>query len=296
MKIVKYSISDLEKLTGVKAHTIRIWEKRYNIIVPERTDTNIRFYGEDDLQRLLNIAFLNKHGVKISLISGMNDDDIQSEVVRLSGNPGSEEGCLSELIKAITELDEDRFERGLNASILKSGFEQSFQLVVFPLIEKINLLWQIGKISSCQERFASNLIRLKLIVAIDGMTGNNETSGEYYLLYLPAGVYDEISLLFANYLLKKAGNHVIYLGPSIPIEHLKALPENQAVDHVVVSITQNYTEQELIAYADKLTEIFAEKIIYMILIGLDLKIDLPVNIVKITSYQELASALSLGNA
>src|SRR3989339_1586910 len=121
MNIAHYSISDLEKLTGIKPHTIRIWEKRYGIISPERTDTNIRFYSVVDLQRLLNIGFLNKHGFKISLISGMSDTEVQSQVARICEKPGAEEGYLSELIKATNDLDEDRFERILNVSILKLG-------------------------------------------------------------------------------------------------------------------------------------------------------------------------------
>jgi MerR family transcriptional regulator, light-induced transcriptional regulator len=293
MKIVRYSISDLEKLTGIKAHTIRIWEKRYGIISPERTETNIRFYNEDDLQRLLNIAFLNKNGLKISLISEMTDTEVQTEVARLSENPGAEEGYLSDLIKAISDLDEDRVEKNLNACILKLGFEQSFQLVVFPLIVKINLLRQIGKISSCQERFVSNLIRHKLVVAIDGMTGSNDSSEECYLLYLPAGLYDEISLLYANYLLRKAGHHVIYLGPSIPIDHLRSLSNLQAIDHVMVSVNKDYTDKEIVIYAGKLVEIFPGKIIYLILIGSDIQVDLPGDIVKIASYPELAQTIAV---
>jgi len=293
MNIARYSISDLQKLTGIKAHTIRIWEKRYGIISPERTDKNIRFYNVNDLQRLLNITFLNKHGFKISLISGMCDSEVQSQVARICEMPGAEEGYLSDLIKATNDLDEDRFEKTLNGSILKLSFEQSFQLVVFPLLEKINLLWQIGKISACQERFVNNLIRHKLVVAIDGMTGYNHTTNECFLLYLPSGQYDEITLLYANYLLRKVGHQVIYLGTSIPIEHLRSLSNRQIIDHIVVSINQGYTDKELTSYAGKLAGIFPGKRIYLISIGFDFQVVLPDEVLKVTSYQALAQAIGV---
>jgi len=293
MDIARYSISDLEKLTGIKAHTIRIWEKRYGTISPERTGTNIRFYNVNDLQRLLNITFLNKHGFKISLISGMSDLEVQSEVARICEIPGAEEGYLSDLLKATNDLDEDRFEKILNGSILKLSFEQSFQQVIFPLLEKINLLWQIGKISACQERFVNNLIRHKLVVAIDGMVGHNHSTNKHFLLYLPSGHYNEINLLYANYLLRKIGHQVIYLGPSIPIEHLKSLSNRQIIDNIVVSINQGYTAKELTSYAEKLVGIFPGKKIYLVLIGLEFQAVLPAEIQKVTSYQDLAQAIAV---
>jgi MerR family transcriptional regulator, light-induced transcriptional regulator len=293
MNVPRYSIGDLEKLTGIKAHTIRIWEKRYGIISPGRTGTNIRFYCLDDLQRLLNITFLNKHGFKISLISGMNDSQILSEVARICEIPGAEDGYMSDLLKATNDLDEDRFERILNGSILKLSFEQSYEQVVFPLLDKISLLWQIGKISACQERFVNNLIRHKLVVAIDGMVGLNQSSSEHFLLYLPSGQYDEINLLYTNYLLRKVGHQVIYLGPSIPVEHLRSLANRQIIDHIVVSITQEYTEKELTSYAEKLVDIFPGKRIFMVSIGHIYTCILPAEILKISSYQDLAQAIAV---
>lgn len=293
MNLSRYSISDLERLTGIKAHTIRIWEKRYGIIAPERTDTNIRFYSFDDLQRLLNITFLNRNGYKISHISGMSDSEVRSEVNRICEKPGSDDGYLSEMIKATNELDEDRFEKILNTSILKLGFEQSFEQVVFPLLEKINLLWQIGKISACQERFVNNLIRHKLVVAIDGMVGHNSFTNQYFLLFLPSGQYDEVNLLYANFLLRKVGHHVIYLGPSIPVEHLKSLSNRHEINQIVVSINQSYTERELASYIEKLIDIFPGKRIIMVSIGFDFHFALPDEIQKISSYPALSKTITV---
>jgi MerR family transcriptional regulator, light-induced transcriptional regulator len=292
MNLARYSISDLEKLTGIKAHTIRIWEKRYGIFSPERTDTNIRYYGISDLQRLMNISFLNKHGFKISLISDMDDVRIQEEVARICEIPGAEEGLLSDLLKAVTDIDEDRFEKYLNSSILKMGFEQTFQQVVFPLLEKVGLLWQIGKISACQERFSNNLIRHKLVVAIDGMVGQNATSARNYLLFLPSGHYDEINLLYANYLLRKAGHHVIYLGPSIPLDHLNYLSNRQIIDYVVVSVGQGFSDKEIVIYMEKLSAIFPGQVVFVLSIGLEFPSAFPPGMVKIESYQSLNQSIA----
>lgn len=293
MNIVRYSISDLEKLTGIKAHTIRIWEKRYGIFSPERTETNIRFYTVADLQRLLNITYLNRHGFKISLISGMTDAEIQSQVERICEMPGAEEGYMTELLKATSNLDEDRFERILNSSILKLSFEQSFRQVVFPLLDKINLLWQIGKISACQERFVNNIIRHKLVVAIDGIGGQNQMTNQHFLLYLPSGHYNEINLMFANYILRRNGHQVIYLGPSIPIEHLSSLSGLQSIDHIVLAINTGFTDKELAAYTEKLTGIFPGRKIFLISIGLESQAILPDLIGKIDSYQALTEAFAV---
>lgn len=269
MNVQRYSISDLEKLTGIKAHTIRIWEKRYSIISPERTDTNIRYYSVRDLQRLLNISFLNRNGFKISQISEMSDSEIESQVSRLSDKPGADEGFVTDLITAVNSLDEDKFERILNSSILKLGFEQSFYEVVFPLMEKVALMWQIGKLNACQERFVNNLVRHKLVVAIDGLVGQNDISRHNYLLYLPSGHYDEINLLFVNYLLRKSGHHVLYLGPSIPLDHLKSLNNRESIDHVVVSLNPGYTEKELEQYLDQLSGVFTKSLVSVICFNID---------------------------
>jgi DNA-binding transcriptional MerR regulator len=264
MKSKRYSITDLERLTGVKAPTIRMWEKRYGIISPERTDSNIRFYSVNDLQRLLNIVFLNRHGFKISVISEMTEEDIGREVLKLTENPEGDEGMLPAMIKAALELDEETFERLLNASILKSGFEKSFNHLVFPLLEKIRLLWQINKVSACQERFVKNLIRHKLVVAIDGLGGHSNPNPNHYLLFLPNGQFDEITLLYANYLLRKNGHHVVYLGPSIPLDHLRSIKTIHVMDAIVVHTESGFSHKELSEYIDSLLHLFPNQQVLML--------------------------------
>lgn len=264
MNPAKYSISDLEKLTGVKAPTIRIWEKRYHIIQPERTDTNIRFYSAHDLRRLMNITFLNKHGFRISAISNMTDNEIEDVVARLTQQPGADDGFLSDLVQSAIDLDEDRFDKIINASILKLGFENAFITIVFPLLEKVNILWQINKLSACQERFASNLVRHKLVVAIDGLFGHSASEPLEYLLYLPSGRYDEISLLYASYLVRKQGHHVIYLGPSIPLDHLRSLNNREKINRVVTNLSNGFTDKELLQYTLQVQKVFPSQKLFLI--------------------------------
>lgn len=265
MKSNIYSITDLERLTGVKTPTIRMWEKRYGIISPERTESNIRFYTVKDLQRLLNIVFLNRHGYKISHIAEMTEEQRGSEIAKLSEHQDGQEAWLPEMIQAVNNLDEDALERLLNASILKSGFESAFHHFVFPVLEKTRLLWQINKMSACQERFVKNMIRHKLVVAIDGLSGQNNPRPRNYLLFLPNGQYDEITLLFANYLLRKHGHHVVYLGPSIPIEHLRTVKKMHDIDALVVHADDGFSHKELTQYVDNLLHTFPNQQLMLLL-------------------------------
>lgn len=248
MNLPRYNISDLEKLSGIKAHTIRIWEKRYGIINPERTQTNIRYYTDEDLQKLLNISILNKNGFKISHISQMSPFQIEEAISRLSDSHGGDDVLINSLVQATIELHEEQVEKLLNSSILKLGFEDAFVQVVFPFLEKVTLMWQLGKVNACQERFVNNLIRHKLVVAIDGLVGQNGTSTRNYLLFLPAGEFNEIPLLFINYLLRKRGYHVVYLGPDIPLDHLRKLKGKEQYDGIAVAFNHHPKEKELVEY------------------------------------------------
>jgi MerR family transcriptional regulator, light-induced transcriptional regulator len=216
-----YSIKDLETLSGIKAHTLRIWEQRYHIIQPKRTDTNIRFYGDEELKLILNISLLNQNGYKISKIAEMSPEDIALNVMSLSSEPNKFPEQVNMLVMAMMDLDEDRFERIVSRCILQFGLERMMVNVIYPFLNKVGLLWQIGTINPYQEHFISNLIRQKLIVAIDGQLENQRKDAHKFLLYLPENEMHEIGLLFATYLLKSRGHKVYYLGQSLPMEDLK---------------------------------------------------------------------------
>lgn len=270
----RYNIRDLEKLSGIKAHTIRIWEKRYSIIKPYRTDTNIRSYTDEDLQKIMNISLLNRNGFKISQISQMTELEMGNEVQIISDSPAGNDVQINNLIQAAEEFQEDGFETVLNTSIIKLGFEQAFIQIVFPFLEKLGLLWQIGKVNACQERFVKNLIRHKLVVAIDGLVGQSQPTVKKgnYLLYLPLDEYSELELLFLNYLLRKFGHHVVYLGPSIPLDHLQRLKDRDQYTGIVTAINYQITQKELRDYYLKLSSLFNEQPVYIFSRSVELKL------------------------
>ncbi|MCG3167600.1 MAG: HTH-type transcriptional repressor CarH [Bacteroidia bacterium] len=232
-----YSIKDLEKLSGVKAHTIRIWEKRFKIIEPSRTETNFRYYSDEQLKKLLNISLLNNSGYKISKIASLCESEICKEVEKVASGEKNYDAQIEQLIVSMIEMDEEKFEQHLNNQILKDGFEDAMLHVVYPFFDKVGILWQTGNVTPAQEHFVSNLIRQKLIVAIDGLPKNTTSESKSFLLFLPEGELHEIGILFTNYILRKNGHRVIYLGQSLPLEDLARVVRTRKPDFLVTYIT-----------------------------------------------------------
>jgi len=156
-----YSIRDLEQLSGIKAHTLRIWEQRYAILSPDRTDTNIRTYGDDDLKRVLNISLLKDHGYKISEIAKLSSEDLNREVVKISERPLNYPDQIHALTISMLDLSEERFEKIISANIAQSGFENTMINIIYPFLSRIGTLWVTGSIGPAQEHFITNLIRQK---------------------------------------------------------------------------------------------------------------------------------------
>ncbi|MCD6322621.1 MAG: MerR family transcriptional regulator [Clostridiales bacterium] len=263
MEQAHYSIGDLEKLTGIKTHTIRMWEKRYGILIPERTDTHIRYYDDKDLQYLLNISLLKQHGFKISQIADMTLEEIKEEVDHIASMPSGDMASVHRLVEASLEFNEDLFEKVLNESILKLGFEESFFHVVFPFLEKAGLMTQIGKFPACNDRFVNNLLRKKLSVTIDGLTGQNQSLAKKFLLFLPKDENFDLPLLFMNYLVRKSGYCVVYLGTDISVDQLKKLPNKEGFSGLMISSNMFRKDQNISAYIDELSDIFPGKLIYL---------------------------------
>jgi len=164
-----YNIKDLEKLSGIKAHTIRIWEKRYALLEPQRTDTNIRYYTSNDLKKLLNISLLNKNGIKISRIAEFTENELNEKVIELTSRNSDVEDQIQSLIMSMFYLNTQKFEKLLTISYINRGFESTFSDILLPFLIKVGFLWQTGTITAAQEHFASNIIRQKILVAIDGL-------------------------------------------------------------------------------------------------------------------------------
>jgi len=256
--VSNYSIRDLEQLSGIKAHTLRIWEQRYQFIIPKRTETNIRYYDDKDLKLVLNIALLKDNGFKISKIAGMSDEDMLNEVLRLTERNLRYPDQIHALTLAMIDLDEDRFEKIMSTNILKLGFESTMINVIYPFLSKIGVLWQTGSINPSQEHFITNLIRQKLIVAIDGQFVSNAESHHKYLLYLPEGELHEITLLFLCYLIKARHNKVIYLGQNLPFEDLVSVHNVHRPDFILTIFTTSPSSDQVEDYMDKLSKTFKD--------------------------------------
>ena len=232
-----FSIKDLEHLSGIKAHTIRIWEQRYELIQPKRTDTNIRYYDDDDLKLILNVALLKDNGFKISKIAKMSAGEIQREVMTITEKKLKYPEQIHALTIAMVDIDEERFEKIISTNILKIGFEKTMLNIIYPFLSKIGILWQTGSINPGQEHFISNLIRQKLIVAIDSQYVSRNGAGKKFLLYLPEGELHELSLLFANYLIRARQHQTIYLGQSLPLIDLEHIYHHHHPDYILTIIT-----------------------------------------------------------
>lgn len=215
--MVAYSIKDLESLSGVKAHTLRIWEKRYGIINPSRTDTNIRFYQDTDLQNILNISLLNRKGIKISKIAGMSSEAIRQKVAEVTEVGSVFEDQLDSLMLSMFELDETKFNIILDHHIHSKGFEECMNDIVYPLLDKLSVMWVAGSVKAVHETFVSNIIRKKTIVEIDRLSRLNGFTDVRCLIYLPESETHELSLLFLEYILIKNKVKVINLGMSVPL-------------------------------------------------------------------------------
>jgi DNA-binding transcriptional MerR regulator len=287
-----YSIRDLERLTGIKAHTIRIWEKRYGLIEPERTSTNIREYCDVDLKRLLNISILNKNGFKISKIANLSTEQIAESINSLNHQTGDAGSFLENLTVAMIDLDEPKFERILTRSILQLGFEDTFVRILNPFFVQIGIMWQTGSISPVQEHFVSNLVRQKILVATDNHLPGDSLQAKTFLLFLPEGEMHELGLLFANYLIRKKGHRVIYLGQNIPINDLKEVENIKHADYILTSFITSFIDCDIVNYLKTLTGIFPNKTIY--LTGdqvASIKNTLPGNIKYLNSPNELLQEL-----
>lgn len=216
-----FTIKDLENLSGIKAHTIRMWEQRYNFLKPQRSCTNIRYYSNDELKTILNIALLNKYGFKISHIDRMQPAEISEKILALRDAEAIQERIINELVKEMVGLQTDKFEVTINRYIHENGVEKTIKEIIFPFLEKIGILWQTGHIMPAQEHFVSNIIRQKLIVAIDAVPCN--PVGKPCILFLPEGEYHELGLLFLSYLVKSHGCRIIYLGANVPMRDVESI-------------------------------------------------------------------------
>ena len=220
----RFSIKDIENLSGVKAHTIRIWEKRYTLFEPKRTDTNIRYYTSDDLKKILNVAFLVEKGIKISKISKLNAEELRESIILEISNSSTSNSYENSILLAMINFDQFHFESIYNTLTTEFSFREIFNDLFIPLLNKIGLQWQSNTITPAHEHFISNLIYQKLHVNIEKVSQNEIIkTDKVFVLFLPTNEIHELGLLYLEYELSLKGYKTIYLGKSVPTESLESL-------------------------------------------------------------------------
>ena len=231
-----FTIKDLENLSGIKAHTIRIWEQRYAFIKPQRTQTNIRYYTNDELKKILNISLLNKYGYKISHINKMSENEIQEKIISLSNLQAQQERVVNEMIQCMVDMNIDSFEDILDNYITVRGFDKAITQIIFPFLERIGILWLTNHINPAQEHLVTNIIRQKLITGIETVF-THITTNKLVLLFLPEGERHELGLLYICYLLKSRGIKTLYLGADVPVSDLEFVCKFKKPDYLYTHLT-----------------------------------------------------------
>ncbi|MDY0779214.1 MerR family transcriptional regulator [Tenacibaculum sp. IB213877] len=246
-----FTIKDLENISGIKAHTIRIWEKRYNLLEPNRTDTNIRFYSAESLQKLLNVALLNKHNYKISKIADMSDEQIIMNARELAFKLAANDEAINAFKLAMFQFDKVLFNNTYNKLLHKMTFSQIFKKIFIPFLNHIGLLWQTNTLLPAHEHFISNLIIQKIQINTEKLEYSATNTDYTYVLFLPEGEIHEIGLLYLNYELVLRGCQTIYLGQSLPLDNLNYFFNGELKVCFITSITVK-------PFEDKVQEFFNE--------------------------------------
>jgi MerR family transcriptional regulator, light-induced transcriptional regulator len=281
--MAEYKIKDLETLTGIKAHTIRIWEKRYGLLSPVRTDTNLRTYSDSDLQTILTVSVLNNNGLKISRIAEMSANERATQVQQYQLE-AKDENAIEQLILALLQLNEQLFCTTIADLIEKHGLEQAFSSYIIQFFDRIGVMWLVGTINPAQEHFVTYLFRQKIISAIDKLDANTDVSAKKVVLYLPEHEWHELGLLFYQYVLKKNGWKIFYLGQSVPSLALTSIIEYVKPDLVLSSWVVSVDEKLMLSHIQELQSFYSGKIA---LGGFQVKNKSIKNVVLIDEYEDL---------
>ena len=291
-----FSISDLEQLSGVKAHTIRIWEQRYGILQPLRTATNIRTYCDDDLRRLLNVATLCGRGYRISKVAQLSEQEIAKVVI--SCNDDAHDYCqqVHALLASMLALDEVQLTKLLNHSIRRLGFEQAMMHVVYPFLQRIGVMWRAGSVNPAHEHLVTHLLRQKMMAATDALPVVPAAEARRWVLFLPEGEMHELALLFMNFALRARGHHVLYLGQNLPVAGLPDVCQVYQPHTVCTVLTAVPAERDrLQGFVDELRELCpqSELLLYGALVQSETLV-LPPNTQRLrlmTDFLDLADAM-----
>lgn len=251
-----FSIKDLENFSGIKAHTIRIWEKRYRILLPDRTDSNIRRYSESELKKILNVAFLNRNGLKISKIARLNEDELTQQVMTLSSNRDDSEKDFQpgKILMSAIRFNEELFRDALIPFIERFGIEDAYCRFFYPLLEKSRILWQTGSLSRAQEQFIRNTVRQLITIEdsrLDPLQGN---AGPVIAMIDTSENLADNNFLFYKYALRKRGFDVIYTGGILPASEVFEIFKIKPFEYLVVNSSAFDFAQKKIEYFDNLAK------------------------------------------
>jgi DNA-binding transcriptional MerR regulator len=256
--VLSYSIKDLENISGIKAHTLRIWEQRYNLFEPNRTDTNIRLYSNSDMRKLLNVALLNNNGVKISKIAELSNDQLNVKASEILVSQNNYQNQIEFLVMSMIDMNESKFEEIISENILSIGLVNTIENIVYPFLIRVGVLWQTNSIHPGQEHFMSNLIRQKLISAIDSQSLKPAADGPVFMLFLPDNELHEISLIYYNFLLRELNYQTIYLGQSVPFKELIKVAHHKKVTHALSVFTSGLKNSKIEGYLSSLSAALPE--------------------------------------
>ena len=288
--MARYSIKDLENYTQIKAHTLRIWEQRYNLLTPKRTETNIRYYSDDDLKKLLNINLLYTNGLKISKIAKLTEEEILSEVQHLIKEDHQEDlPEIDQLIISVTAMDTDGLQNQLEKYYQEYGMEKMYESIITPVLIKIGKLWQVNALSIGHEHLFSNILRDFFILKIQGIE-QNKSNTKKALLFLHEHEEHELSLLFYYYLLKNSGFNCFYLGACVPIEDLQKSVEQIQPDLLITNLLAKVDQKEITTLFEEISKFFDLSNVkaggYQVSVYSDV---IPSEVNKINSLEDLVS-------
>lgn len=238
----QYSIKDLENLSGIKAHTIRVWERRYRIVSPDRTGTNRRRYNDDDLRRIINISILRRNGFQISEIARFSTSEIVTKVSFLSKDVFNPDTQIDSLVVAMIDHNEKTVNDVLIRMMINRGMEETMETIVFPFLRRIGIMWQTGRADIGSEHFITNIFRQKLIASTDNLSPVLKPEGKKVILFLPENELHEIGLLYYHYIIKKSGHDSLYLGQSTPLSSVVAVNSTWKSDVIITGLMSGFPD------------------------------------------------------
>ncbi|MDG1048168.1 MAG: MerR family transcriptional regulator [Flavobacteriaceae bacterium] len=293
-----FSIKDLENLSGIKAHTIRIWEKRYNLLSPERTQTNIRLYSLLSLQKLLNITLLYENGLKISKIAQLKNEEIPLKVREIIDEKSIKNNMMNAFKLSMINFDQSLFYNTYNKLVVDLSFREIFKEYFIPLLQELGYLWQSNTISTTHEHFITNLVKQKVYTNTEKVHRSEYVNNKSFVLFLPENEIHELGILYLNYELNLRGYKSIFLGQSVPIENLEPLIASNEFVEFIAYVTVEPSKEKIDKYLQKFKKkILDKKDCRLSLLGFQTQfVDLntkPENVSLYRGFEDLIEALNL---